>query len=328
VTLAGKEGARLFFPYGIYGVDLFFVISGLVMMYTTTGRPAQPGSFFLRRCIRIIPIYFILTTIAFLIYLKTNSHSASLADYIRSILFIPYLNVNSHEIQPILTQGWTLNYEMFFYVLFACSLWFKEQYRVWACSAGFVALISAGIWLKPAGIYARTYTDPILLEFVFGAVIGYVVLLHPRKFRWLLLALLISTVAAVASVLLWGVQQRVVFAGIPAATVVGSAIWLEGRGFVRHWTLLLLLGDASYSLYLVHVFVLSGLKRVLLRIFDASQMSAHLMCMFGGLAAAGAAAVLLYKLVESPLMKYLQGVSKRITAKPERKMSAVLTGPR
>jgi len=330
-TLTGRQGARLLFDGGRYGVDLFFVISGFVMLYTTAGRSTLPGQFFLKRCVRIVPIYFILTTVAFLslhFWAKQSIlHSVSPGDYLRSILFIPYLTLTTQEIQPVLRQGWTLNYEMFFYLVFACILWLKEKHRVWACIGVFATLTAIGIWVSPTGVLAKTYTDPIMLEFIFGVVIAYFLLVHTDRFLILVCALLAASVVALTLALWLGIYPRVLFAGIPAAAVVAGAIWLERRGWVPNWPLFLLVGDASYSLYLLHTFVLSGLKLLFLRIFDVNQTISQLMFMLVGLISAIVAAVLFYKAVELPITKYLQALTKPLTQSRERRVAVTSTAP-
>jgi exopolysaccharide production protein ExoZ len=314
-TLAGIEDARLHFSVGIYGVDLFFVISGFVMFYTTAGQPKLPGPFFLKRCIRVVPIYFFLTTLATISLhfwaTQSSPHSVSPWDYLRSILFIPYLNPATREIQPVIRQGWTLNYEMFFYLVFACSLWLKEKYRVQACAGVFATLAVIGFCVAPTGACAITYTDPIMLEFVLGVLIGYFFVRCTAEFSRLILVLLVATAVSLVCVLGFGVWHRVLFAGVPWAAVVSIVIWLERRGHIPHWPLFLLLGDASYSLYLLHTFVLSLMKHPFLRIFDVSRPSSHLIFMILSLVVSLPVAVLFYKIVELPITKYLQALTKR-----------------
>ena len=116
---------RLGEPYfGASGVDLFFVISGFIMVVTTSRTEFTPQKFFLLRSIRVVPLYW-LATLAWIAY-KVFEHSfqgvypAAIA---KSLLFIPYSSPGfPRGVWPILANGWTLNYEMFFYALFALSL--------------------------------------------------------------------------------------------------------------------------------------------------------------------------------------------------------------
>ena len=102
--------------FGIWGVDIFFVISGFIMMYVTE---KNHKNFFLKRLIRIIPIYWILTFGVFSVaILKPDLLNNTTADYehlLKSLFFIPF-NKNETGHFPILFLGWTLNYEMIFYL--------------------------------------------------------------------------------------------------------------------------------------------------------------------------------------------------------------------
>ncbi len=120
---------------GRLGVEIFFIISGFIMGYISIekfGAKKAPVTFLAERAMRIVPMYWI--CLAFMLFwdqIATTIGSATLQpDYfinaVKSFAFIPYLNeVGSHR--PILGQGWTLNYEMFFYALFAASLFFARR---------------------------------------------------------------------------------------------------------------------------------------------------------------------------------------------------------
>ena len=107
------------FAYGAFGVDIFFVLSGFIIAMTTD--PSRGAWYFYRkRLIRIVPIYWLLTfgVVAIGIAAPTllNSTEVSFEAVIKSLLFIAYERP-SGELQPLLFLGWTLNYEMFFYLI-------------------------------------------------------------------------------------------------------------------------------------------------------------------------------------------------------------------
>jgi exopolysaccharide production protein ExoZ len=314
-TLEGREGARLLFTPGSYGVDLFFVISGFVMFYTTAEKAITPAFFFLRRCIRILPIYYILTTLGFALALFApgliKAFTAAPNDYLRSLLFVPYFNNFYQDIRPEVQQGWTLNFEMFFYVVFALCLWLKPRIRTWVCAGVFMALALIGILAAPAGVYAKTYTNPIILEFVFGVIIAHMLMLHESRFAKFALVSLAAACLAVACTFLPGISHRVLFAGVPAAAFVSLAILLEQRGRVPYWPFFVLVGDASYSLYLFHTFVLSALKRVFLRVFDGNLATSQLIFMVVGTVASILVSLVFYRGVEHPITQWLQALTRK-----------------
>ena len=107
---------------GSAGVDLFFVISGFVMLYSSErlfGRPWASAQFFKRRLVRIVPLYWLATTALVLLVAPFAGTKAVIA----SLLFWPYPAGGA----PLLNVGWTLNIEMFFYLVFAAALLAKSR---------------------------------------------------------------------------------------------------------------------------------------------------------------------------------------------------------
>ncbi len=126
-------------PWGA-GVDLFFVISGFVMVYASDelfGRRDAPALFMARRLIRIVPLYWAATTLFLLVALIARSAvsegAGSIANVVMSYVFLPTRRPDG-SIQPIYSLGWTLNYEMLFYVVFAACIW-QARRRALFCHA-------------------------------------------------------------------------------------------------------------------------------------------------------------------------------------------------
>src|SRR5215467_2504234 len=114
------------FNLGAAGVDLFFVISGFVMVYSSEslfGRPNAPATFLLRRIVRIVPLYWLMTSVmlAYVLARGFGPSDASPQLALASYFFIPYRRP-SGAMDPLYGIGWTLNYEMFFYVVFAVAM--------------------------------------------------------------------------------------------------------------------------------------------------------------------------------------------------------------
>ena len=123
------------FAWGSEGVDLFFVLSGFLMMVLPTHDHIRPIEFFKRRLIRVVPLYWILTLVIFGISLiipsLLNSTSPDFVNLIKSLLFIPFKNqASNNSFYPMLIPGWTLNFEMMFYLLFSFTLLFKYKFRL------------------------------------------------------------------------------------------------------------------------------------------------------------------------------------------------------
>ena len=130
------------------GVDLFFVISGFVMVYASAelfGRRSSPMTFMARRLIRIVPLYWGATTLFLVVALATPSSVSQagfgLADVVMSYAFLPTSRPDG-TIQPIYSLGWTLNYEMFFYVVFAACIVLPRRRAL--AAVALLLMLSAG----------------------------------------------------------------------------------------------------------------------------------------------------------------------------------------
>lgn len=249
------------------GVDLFFVISGFIMVYTTNQKPVGALAFFLNRLARVAPIYWLLTLVLFVIALVApqvlGSTDASMANLLRSLLFIPYER-NDGTVRPVLFVGWSLNYEMFFYLIFAVSLLLKSKIARYGFSLGvIVGLVVFGEIVRPAQPELRFFTRPIILEFVLGMLLAEA---YPRlpATRWAACiaggVLCAAFALLIPSALIDGIRYPV--AAIPAALVVGACLILDRARVVPEWRAGLLIGNASYSLYLTHPFVAQAITKI------------------------------------------------------------------
>ena len=156
--------------FGYSGVDLFFCISGFIMMHTTLGRPIRPATFLQNRLLRVYPLYWLLTLFSLALYVIAPSAfidgSASLSHAILSLLLIAHFDA------PVLRIGWTLVYEIFFYALFALTLWATPHRRLPLLGALIIGLVALGALCAPESPVLQTYTHPFLLEFLAGAAVG------------------------------------------------------------------------------------------------------------------------------------------------------------
>jgi exopolysaccharide production protein ExoZ len=260
VLIAG--GPADIFLFGNSGVDLFFVISGLIMVFTTSRRETKPWEFFGSRLARVVPIYWLITIIVFAIALfAPSAFQATRADpiqLIKSLLFIPFPKSNG-LVQPVVFVGWTLNYEMFFYAIFALSLFFpSRRVGLLVTLATLVALVALHESVGPDFVLARFFTGSLLLEFALGMTLGIILPYLPTVIsaRWI--PLLIGSLALSALVwvrLIWPDLDRSIVFGVPAFFVVLCALILDRSGVGIQTRPIMMLGNASYSIYLSHFFV-------------------------------------------------------------------------
>jgi exopolysaccharide production protein ExoZ len=255
---------------GGFGVDLFFVISGFIMWHNTVESGMTPAAFMRRRIARIVPLYWLITLAMFALLLVSNSasggHPRTLADLAASLLFVPIGDWNSY--MPVYGPGWTINYEMFFYALFGLCLFIRDRTpRAAALLVALVTLVVAGI-VWPTSSPFGWYTAPILLEFAAGVLIGIAYHRSASISAWTASAMLVSGAICILFVSAnephipgWH-GTRALNWGVPAALIVCGAVFLERGGLVRRFEPLVFLGDASYSLYLTHVFSIFAVSMV------------------------------------------------------------------
>src|SRR5262249_50410045 len=153
------------------------------------------------------------------------------------------------EIWPVLVQGWTLNYEMFFYAVFAGALLLPSRLRLATLACLFVPLASLGLIIKSPAPLLSTYTDPIILGFLLGALIGKYWLAGKMPSPRVGLGLIAIALLGFAFVGITYVGfTSLVFGPLAAALVVG-VLALERAGSLGHLGSLSYLGDGSYSIY-------------------------------------------------------------------------------
>lgn len=267
--LRGTHGIDTW-PYhnvGAAGVDLFFVISGFIMVHTFDRRPRSPVSFLLHRLARIAPLYW-LSTLALLlvVFVKPGvlqSTAFDLRHFVMSLMFLPAEHPVSGAVRPFFALGWTLNYEMFFYTCLAVSIAVSGSINILAIAGVFAACVAVPFFLGAPPHPLSFYCEPIILEFVAGMLIGrYSGVIASTLAAMRVIALAVAVAVAAAGVGL-GVSEgpeRVIFWGVPATILVALAATTSGAYRPAWWSLPRAIGDASYSIYLTHYFVLGGLR--------------------------------------------------------------------
>jgi exopolysaccharide production protein ExoZ len=231
------------------GVDIFFVISGFVMVVSNASR-RNARDFLTARLIRIIPIYWLATAVMVLV-LVLHDEAPTASEIGLSLLLVPYGDIRG-DMHPVLGPGWTLSYEMFFYFLFAATLWLPPRRQVALLSICFLVLVALRPLGATAGAAGVRFTSLVLFEFVFGVLLGLIAHRLVRLPYSVGAAFVALGVIGFAATLLVPPMPRTLSYGIPAALLVAGVVGLE-RSF-RHPALapLTILGSASYALYLFH----------------------------------------------------------------------------
>lgn len=309
-------GAPVYTLTGQAGVDLFFVISGFVMWMTTADRPIGAMEFIKRRLTRIVPIYWFYTSLLVLgaVFAPAAFPNVDIpfAYVLKSYLFVPAVRPGTDFVWPVLGQGWTLNYEMFFYIVFAAAIAFTASLsrRLWTITLTLSALVAFGAILQPQGPIALTSTGPLLLEFLAGVWIahawnaGRIALPVPTA-----LALAVSAIAAILASGFWQWQEvwRTLLWGAPAAVLLVSALALNHHVPDRP-TLVSRMGDASYSIYLSHSFVIAILQKFM-KAIGITTYDALLPFILLAFIASGLVGWLSYRFLELPVISAFRTVS-------------------
>ena len=307
--LPGRPWTTPFHVLGTYGVDLFFVISGTVMLVSTAtwfGERSAPRRFLARRATRIYPPYVVVTALVLVAYLlvpsATGEHRSARPDVLLSFLALPQRG------EPLLVVGWTLTYELVFYCVFAVALRFQRRYLPLATGIWLLAVVLIGALGPPANPWVRVLGSWFNVEFVFGMVIGTAVLRGALHAPRALFALAVALVVAVCVATAYSGREFLAIAwwrpwavGVPMALLVYASLGLEKRGILApRW--LRAQGDASYALYLWHVLVIGGLGLALNRA-HVHGATARIIIVFGGYALAIAVSFLAYRYVERPMLR-------------------------
>jgi exopolysaccharide production protein ExoZ len=299
------------------GVDLFFVISGFVMVFASRDLFAKPGGglvFLSRRIARIVPLYWSMTTI-FLTAMLVSPNLIPVgrlgpAEILASYFFVPYYRPEEHWMHPVYSVGWTLNYEMFFYAVFGCVIAFPVKRALMVLTAVFCTLTVAGVIFRPAPGIFLFWSRPIILEFVMGAWIGYVRLTEFRVTNWTAAILVLAGAAGFALQVISGIYAhgywRPLVWGLPAAAIIAAATlsnWnIAARGV---WKPMVLLGGASYALYLVHPMAVHAMHLLWVKL-GLPAYASETVYFFVTLAPLPLVAVAIYLCFEKPVTKALQ----------------------
>ncbi len=251
------------------GIEIFFLISGFVIWTITAAKPTTPGAFLARRFARVIPFYWAVTTVALAILLiaphLVQTMRFSLPHVIASYLFFPWPSpAPGVDARPLVIPGWTLNYEMFFYVLAALALCLPKRWRGTGLVAALIVLPLAGPWIGGTSVAAAFYTSPLLVEMGLGVLLAILTARRDAPPRAALVLLAAGAVLLVFGGELWdGTNtQRLVTLLIPAAILLVGAVGLDRAGHMPTWRAPKAIGDASYAIYMIHPLMLSAMVQL------------------------------------------------------------------
>jgi len=294
--------------FGFAGVDVFFVISGFVMATIAAGQfgsVGNAGRFLVRRAARILPLYWVFTSLIVLILIVLPStvdvsfHTKSIA---ASYLLWPQGGF------PLLQVGWTLIYEAFFYVMMSVAIAALDERLVPACLLVWAAAVGALQFVAIARPWQGVVASPMAWEFIAGALIGLCWRRVPANFGrgsfWLGV---VGFVAAAATLNRLGLYEqdplrRTLVFGSCSALIVLGLVLRERSGAAAPHRWLRKVGDASYSIYLSHLFIVTAAARAWGRSGLNHSTLEHALFITGTLIASAVAGIICFRLVERPLL--------------------------
>lgn len=267
------------FSWGVIGVDIFFVISGFIMIYTTTNLThgfASFKKFLLNRLFRILPVYYFGLLVAFFIggAMSIFHYHEKVENIISALTFTVYRNdITPHYIDDagLYNVRWTLNYEMYFYIVFSVCMFFRFRLlalAAWALTAvvivpalsGFTPTLNTHGYQFEKPLYGLL-TNPLILEFLIGVVCAYAFIALKKYHYSLKINFLFSAIAVLSTVyLICGLINGYVFAvHLPSTIIVGVFLFslCMAEPLIKKYIpdFLVKLGDISFSLYLLHTLV-------------------------------------------------------------------------
>lgn len=252
-----------FFMAGFSGVQLFFVLSGFIIFYTSYSKSLSVKEFLIKRIIRIYPVHTLIITSLVVLYFisptKDQAYRGDLGAIVSSLTLIPFD-------QMVLGPSWTLCFEMFFYLFFALTFLRNKRLFITAIICWVILILIAYVFNFKTGVTAiDNIYDTINFNFIFGCLVAWIYISKPniKYSNWFIYPaiLLFFTfwVLQVNGLLGGGIEARVIYFGIPSALVVLGLLYSR----IKVPKILIHLGDASFSLYLLHFLLI----RILLKIF-------------------------------------------------------------
>jgi len=245
--------------------------------------------------------------------LRAFPTSESLPFALASYLFVPWPHPDGRGLFPVLTLGWTLNYEMMFYCVFALALKLPRQLGVTMLLAVFGALFVLARLAPPDAFMLKFWGDPIIFEFLFG--VGLAAVHRHRPPLAMSTAVALAVLGFLLATLFYQTGAyhhlaRSITGGIPAVLIVGAVVCgPRHQAGSRPARLAVVAGDASYALYLVHPFALKAVAGLSAKL--GLWASAPALPPIAMILAAVAASLVIYRYVESPILAGLRGLAER-----------------
>lgn len=301
------------FSIGDIGVDIFFIISGFIMMHVSFNKEFDAVAFIKNRFFRIYPVYFFYFSVAFFIFLifpdKINRNAPHEIKVLPSLLLLPYT-----EYSNLIPVAWTLVYEIHFYFIITVVFSIVEKLRTFILVSTLCLLSLSSIFTNST-YYTDFISNPIILEFAMGILL-YSLTQKPIVYEDLLTSLILISTLLVVYV--FSDSIRSIKYGMPSFLIIIFLLSLtsknkDSKNIFEYF--LDLAGTYSYSLYLSHIFVISAIINLII-FLEIKNINVYII-FFLTIILCNIIAFLSYRIIEQPLIRLLNNskyrAKKRVT---------------
>ncbi|MEO6520896.1 MAG: acyltransferase [Mucilaginibacter sp.] len=263
------------------GLDLFFVVSGVIMTIVTKSYLKKPDGWFeflLKRMVRILPLYWLLSIVVYFERYAIH-HPVTHGEIAKTILFFPVFAARD-ALLPIIGQGWSLSLEIYFYLIIVIALVFKPKQLFRPLIVTLIILGVVGCFIDPKSVLIKFLCTPILFEFAFGVAVGigyqyFMARYDQKKLSTVKILSVTATIIGLALMLASllydsdGISSpaiiltdngmalaRSLIWGLPCSIFVFGLMFMEQAFELTIPVIWIKIGDASFSGYLIHMLVI------------------------------------------------------------------------
>ena len=283
--------------YGGLGVDIFFIISGLIMSFLyLTGQERDPKEFFVKRAIRIYPVYYQALAFAWVLLLVSinKAHKDITFDYLSSFTLWP----KETGTQMILAVGWTLSHELWFYTVFGLSILILKRHFLYGIGLFLLSTITYNAFAPGEPVFWLHYLN---IEFCLGVFLGFFIFSTNKK-EWIISGLLM--IIGLLSLYHLSLYKNVAICTL-CITALFALIFIEKRHNLYYPKIIILIGNASYSLYLLHIPIHKFAVK-LVTIIHTNIIAYTFLALTSFILVPIICAIINYKIIELPLNRFIK----------------------